>query len=54
VPIENTGIRFLLTMQHTEQDIDGVLEKTAELMSMLMFTDGYSMEKIYAAFEMPH
>lgn len=52
VPIENTGVRFLLTMHHTEQDIDGVLERTAELMTQLMATEGYSMEKIHAAFEM--
>ncbi len=50
VPIENTGIRFLLTMHHTEQDIDGVLERTAELLNSLFVSEGYSMEKIHEAF----
>ncbi len=52
VPIENTGVRFLLTINHTEQDIDDVLEKTAEIMYGLMAAGGHSLEKIHAAFEM--
>ncbi|MBK8566102.1 MAG: hypothetical protein IPN76_22855 [Saprospiraceae bacterium] len=52
VPMENTGVRFLLTIHRTEQDINGVLERTAELMSQLMVMEGYSMEKTHAAFEL--
>jgi 7-keto-8-aminopelargonate synthetase-like enzyme len=52
VPIENTGIRFLLTIHHTEKDIDGVLERAAELLPQVLEEGNYSMEKIHAAFEM--
>jgi 7-keto-8-aminopelargonate synthetase-like enzyme len=52
VPYNNTGIRFLLTVHHTRQDIDFLLETVAEEMPKILKEEAFSYEQIYKAFRM--
>lgn len=50
VPYNNTGIRFLLTLNHTKSDIDNLLETVAELLPEVLASENFSMEQIWKAF----
>ncbi|MAT55408.1 MAG: 8-amino-7-oxononanoate synthase [Saprospirales bacterium] len=52
VPYNNTGIRFLLTVHHTKEDIDLLLDTVAEEMPKIMAEENFSYEQIYKAFKM--
>lgn len=50
VPYNNTGIRFLLTINHDESDIDSLLETVADLLPGILESENFSMEQIWKAF----
>ena len=50
VPYNNTGIRFLLTLSHSEADIDNLLETIAYLLPDILESEDFTMEQIWKAF----
>ncbi len=50
VPQNNTGVRFMITLNHTEEDIDILLEKIASLLPNILASEKLSVEKIWKAF----
>ncbi len=50
VPYNNTGVRFMVTMNHDKSDIDGVLEAVAELLPNILKAENFSIEQIWKAF----
>jgi 7-keto-8-aminopelargonate synthetase-like enzyme len=50
VPYNNTGIRFLVTLNHRKSDIDNLLETVAELLPEILEEENFSMEQIWKAF----
>jgi len=52
VPYNNTGIRFLLTVNHTEEDIAWMLEKVAEILPEVLEEEDFSREQIDKAFNL--
>ncbi|MCF8247479.1 MAG: aminotransferase class I/II-fold pyridoxal phosphate-dependent enzyme [Saprospiraceae bacterium] len=50
VPYNNTGIRFLVTLNHTKSDIDNLLETIAVLLPEILESENFSMEQIMKAF----
>ena len=50
VPYNNTGVRFLLTINHDESDIDSLLETVADLLPGILESENFSMEQIWKAF----
>ncbi|MBI1224259.1 MAG: aminotransferase class I/II-fold pyridoxal phosphate-dependent enzyme [Bacteroidetes bacterium] len=50
VPYNNTGIRFLLTLNHSKADIDNLLETIAQLLPGILASENFSVEQIMKAF----
>lgn len=50
VPYNNTGIRFLLTLNHTEADIDNLLNAVARLLPICLEAVNFPMEQVWKAF----
>ncbi|MBK9013060.1 MAG: aminotransferase class I/II-fold pyridoxal phosphate-dependent enzyme [Saprospiraceae bacterium] len=50
VPYNNTGVRFMVTLNHTESDFDNLLETVAALLPDILVSENFSMEQIWKAF----
>lgn len=50
VPYNNTGVRFMVTLNHTKADIDNLLETVAELLPGILVSESFSLEQIWKAF----
>ena len=50
VPYNNTGVRFMVTLNHTEADFDNILETVAALLPDILASESFSMEQIWKAF----
>ncbi|MBL4624517.1 MAG: aminotransferase class I/II-fold pyridoxal phosphate-dependent enzyme [Flavobacteriales bacterium] len=52
VPIKNTGIRFTITRLNTFEQIENMIEAMAFHYPLAMKEEGFSIDKVYAAFKM--
>ena len=50
VPYQRTGLRFLLTVHHTKEDIDLLLHSVAEELPVALEEESLSMKEIYRRF----
>ncbi|PCH97993.1 MAG: aminotransferase class I/II, partial [Bacteroidetes bacterium] len=52
VPMKNTGVRFTITRLHTFRQIERMVETLAHHYPKALKEEGFSMEKVYQAFNM--
>lgn len=52
VPYQRTGLRFLLTIHHTKQDIDLLLESVAKELPVALAEEKLTMKEIYRRFDL--
>ncbi len=52
VPMKNSGLRLTVHNHLTFEDIDGMLERIAEILPFALQSENSSMEEIYEAFGM--
>lgn len=50
VPHNNTGVRLMITLNHTFEDIDNLLDAVAEILPNLLESENFTLEKIWKAF----
>lgn len=50
VPYNNTGVRFMVTLNHTFSDIDFLLDTIANSLPGILASENYSLEQIWKAF----
>lgn len=50
VPYNNTGVRFMVTLNHTISDIDFLLETIASALPDILSAENFSIEQIWKAF----
>jgi hypothetical protein len=52
VPYNNTGLRCMITIHHTERDIDFLLERMAVRLPQILSKENFSREQIDRAFNL--
>ena len=52
VPYQRTGLRFLLTIHHTEEDIDNLLEAAAEELPFAMEEENLTFKELHRRFKL--
>ncbi|MBL7919581.1 MAG: aminotransferase class I/II-fold pyridoxal phosphate-dependent enzyme [Bacteroidia bacterium] len=53
VPMKNTGIRFTITCLHTFSQIEKMIERMAQHLTIAMQEEEITLNQIYSAFKMP-